>query len=57
MLVVLIIMLPLATLMLTLHNEKKKITLAVMKMADNHLRNVYCHHHLKHGGSNFPYFD
>ena len=29
----------------------------VMKMADNHLRNVYCHHQLKHGGSSLPYFD
>ena len=28
-----------------------------MKMADNHLINVYCHHQLKHGGAIFPYFD
>ena len=28
-----------------------------MKMADNHLRNVYWHHQLKHGGAIFPYFD
>ena len=28
-----------------------------MKMADNHLRNVYCHHQLNHGGTSFPYFD
>ena len=26
-------------------------------MADNHLRNLYFHHLLKHGGNNFPYFD
>ena len=37
--------------------KKKKITLSVMKMADNHLRNVYCHHELNHGGTSFPYFD
>ena len=24
-------------------------------MADNHLRNVYCHHQLKHGGAILPY--
>ena len=29
----------------------------VLKMDDNHLRNLYCHHMLKHGGNNFPYFD
>ena len=28
-----------------------------MKMAENHLRNFYFRHHLKHGGSSFPYFD
>ena len=28
-----------------------------MKMAYNHIRNVYCHHQLKHGGAIFPYFD
>ena len=37
--------------------DKKKIPLLVTKMANNHLRNVYCHHHLKHGGTSFPYFD
>ena len=37
--------------------KKKKIPLAAMKMTDNHLRNVYCHHQLKHGGSIFPYFN
>ena len=36
---------------------KKKIPLLVMKMADNHLRNVYCHNQLKDGGTSFPYFD
>ena len=28
-----------------------------MKMADNHLKIVYCHHQLKDGGNSFPYFD
>ena len=28
-----------------------------MKMAENHPRNVYWHHQLKHGGDIFPYFD
>ena len=28
----------------------------VLKMADNHLQNLDCHHMLKHGGNNFPYF-
>ena len=37
--------------------DKKKIPLAVTKMADNHLRHVYFHHQLKHGGAIFPYFD
>ena len=37
--------------------DKKKIPLAVMKMADNRLRNVFFHHQLKHGGTSFPYFD
>ena len=37
--------------------DKKKIPLAVIKMADNHIRNGYCHHQLKHGGDVFPYFD
>ena len=37
--------------------DKKKIPPLVMKMANNHLRNVYCHHQLKHGGTSFPYFD
>ena len=39
-----------------LYNQKK-VPLAVMKMADNHLRNVYCRHQLKHGRAIFPYFD
>ena len=37
--------------------DTKEILLLVMKMADNHLRNFYCHHMLQHGGDNFPYFD
>ena len=37
--------------------DNKKILILVMKMADNHPRNVYCHHQLKHGGISFPYFD
>ena len=37
--------------------NKKKIPLSVIKMADNHLRNVYCHHQLKNGGTSFPYLD
>ena len=37
--------------------NKKRISLLVMNMADNHLRNFYCHNQLKHGGSSFPYFD
>ena len=28
-----------------------------MKMVNNHPRNVYCHHQIKHGGTSFPYFD
>ena len=28
-----------------------------MKIADNHLRDLYCHNQLKHGGTSFPYFD
>ena len=28
-----------------------------MKMADNHLKIVYCHYQLKHGGTSFPYFE
>ena len=28
-----------------------------MKMADNNLRNFYCHRQLKHGGDGLPYFD
>ena len=28
-----------------------------MKMAENHLRNVYCNHQLKNEGAIFPYFD
>ena len=35
----------------------KKITLSVMKMADNHLRNLYFHRQINHGGTSFPYFD
>ena len=26
-------------------------------MADNQLRHLYCHHIIKHGGNNYPYFD
>ena len=37
--------------------DTKEISLLVLKMADNHLRNVCCHHMLKHAGNNFPYFD
>ena len=35
----------------------KEIPLLVLNMADNHLRNLYCHHMLNHGGNNFRYFD
>ena len=35
--------------------DKKKIPLSVTKMADNRLRNVYCHHQLNHVGNRFPY--
>ena len=37
--------------------DKKKIPLAVMKMADNHLRMVFFHHQQKHDGRISPYFD
>ena len=37
--------------------DQKKIPLAVMKMADNHLRMIFCHHQQKHDGIIFPYFD
>ena len=35
----------------------KEIPPLVLKMADNHMHNVYCHHMIKHGGNNFSYFD
>ena len=35
----------------------KKIPHLVLKMADNHLQNLYCHRILKHGGNNPPYLD
>ena len=37
--------------------DTNKISHLVLRMADNHLRNLYCHHILKHVGNNFPYFD
>ena len=37
--------------------DTKEIPILVMKMAYNHLRKLYFHHMLKHGGNNFPYFD
>ena len=37
--------------------DTKEIPILLLKMADNHLRNVCCHHMLKHAGNNFPYFD
>ena len=37
--------------------DTKKIPHLVLKMAYNHLRNLYSCHILKHGGNNFPYFD
>ena len=37
--------------------DQKQIPLAVMKIADNHLRLVFNHHQLKHDGRIIPYFD
>ena len=37
--------------------DQTQIPLAVMKMADNHLRLVFNHHQLKHDGRILPYFD
>ena len=37
--------------------DTKEILHLVLNIADNQLRNLYCHHILKHGGNNFPYFD
>ena len=37
--------------------DQKKIPLAVMKMADNHLQLVFNHHQQKHDGIILPYFD
>ena len=37
--------------------DTKEIPHLVLKMTDNHLRNLYCHNILKHGGNNYPYFD
>ena len=37
--------------------DTKEILLLVLKMADNHLCNLYFHHILKYGGNIFPYFD
>ena len=37
--------------------DTNEIPLLVSKMSDNHLRNVYFHHMLKHWGNNLPYFD
>ena len=37
--------------------DQKNIPLAFMKISDNHLRMVFCHHQQKHDGRIFPYFD
>ena len=39
-----------------LYNTKRKPHL-ILKMVDNHPRNLYCHHIIKHGGNHFPYLD
>ena len=45
-----------ANFFMGLHN-KGKINHSAMKMADNHLRNMFTHHLAKHDGTIFPYFD
>ena len=37
--------------------DTKKIPHLILKMADNHLRNLHCHHIRLHEGNNYPYFD
>ena len=34
--------------------DTKKIPHLVLKMADNHIRNLYYHHIIKHGGNHYP---
>ena len=37
--------------------DTKEIPILLLKMADNHLRNLHCHHIRLHEGNNYPYFD